>query len=294
MDKNFSSQYDFGASIRFLRRWGKLLTVVFVVAAIVSLIVSLLITPLFKSTAVLIPTASNRLSKAILAERYSHDFMDYGHAEDCEYAIQLLLSRSMEEAVCKRFNLMTHYDIDTNSALKETKLHSRYEKLIGVKRTEYMGVQVTVKDSDPEMAAAITNYMLEYYDTLCNRVHYDRARDAAVIMQSVVDSLTIEVYKLEADMKANPSHALSDAQLHEQLCSDLATMQTRLTETRVDLNKQVHYKYWVDRAVVADKKAYPKRSLVTLGGAFGTLIMCVLLLLLVEAVRRERVQQSRP
>ena len=135
-DKSFGNDYDHNTTIRFFRRWWKLLTGVFIVALIASVVVSLLITPRFKSTATLFPTNSNRLSKAIMDYHYSLDFMDYGIERDCEYCIQILLSESMERDVCKRFNLMEHYGINPDDPHKFFKLHEQYRGNVNVKRTE--------------------------------------------------------------------------------------------------------------------------------------------------------------
>ena len=112
MEQTFGNNYDHNATLRFFRRWWKVLTVVAVVAAVASLIVALLIKPLYKSSAVIFPTNSNRLSKAIMDYNYSLDFMDYGIERDCEYAIQILSSKRMEQVVCEHFNLMEHYAIN--------------------------------------------------------------------------------------------------------------------------------------------------------------------------------------
>ena len=74
MEQSFGNSYDHRASLRFFSRWWKVLVIVGVVAAVASLVVSLLIKPLYKSSAVIFPTSSNRLSKAIMDYHYSLDF----------------------------------------------------------------------------------------------------------------------------------------------------------------------------------------------------------------------------
>jgi uncharacterized protein involved in exopolysaccharide biosynthesis len=100
MEQTFGNSYDHGATRRFFARWWKVLAAVAAVAAAASLAVSLLIKPLYKSSAVIFPTNSNRLSKAIMDYHYSLDFMDYGIERDCVYAIQILTSKRMQHAVC--------------------------------------------------------------------------------------------------------------------------------------------------------------------------------------------------
>lgn len=286
-DKSFGNDYDHNTTIRFFRRWWKLLTGVFIVALIASVVVSLLITPRFKSTATLFPTNSNRLSKAIMDYHYSLDFMDYGIERDCEYCIQILLSESMERDVCKRFNLMEHYGINPDDPHKFFKLHEQYRGNVNVKRTEYLGVEVSVLDVDPQWAADMANFIATNYDTVCHRIHHDRAVDAADIMSGVCQKLGQEIQLLQDSLKRNPQYALGLTKLIDEKCAQLADLQTRAAQTEVDMNENVSYKFMLDQAVASDKKAYPKRSIIVLLGAFGTLIMCILVLLLLDATKKD-------
>ncbi len=286
-DKSFGNDYDHNTTIRFFRRWWKLLTGVFIVALIASVVVSLLITPRFKSTATLFPTNSNRLSKAIMDYHYSLDFMDYGIERDCEYCIQILLSESMERDVCKRFNLMEHYGINPDDPHKFFKLHEQYRGNVNVKRTEYLGVEVSVLDVDPQWAADMANYIATNYDTVCHRFHHDRAVDAADIMSGVCQKLGQEIQLLQDSLKRNPQYALGLTKLIDEKCAQLADLQTRAAQTEVDMNENVSYKFMLDQAVASDKKAYPKRSIIVLLGAFGTLVMCILVLLLLDATKKD-------
>jgi uncharacterized protein involved in exopolysaccharide biosynthesis len=257
------------------------------VALIASVVVSLLITPRFKSTATLFPTNSNRLSKAIMDYHYSLDFMDYGIERDCEYCIQILLSESMERDVCKRFNLMEHYGINPEDPHKFFKLHEQYRGNVNVKRTEYLGVEVSVLDVDPQWAADMANYIATNYDTVCHRIHHDRAVDAADIMSGVCQKLGQEIQLLQDSLKRNPQYALGLTKLIDEKCVQLADLQTRAAQTEMDMNENVSYKFMLDQAVASDKKAYPKRSIIVLLGAFGTLIMCILVLLLLDATKKD-------
>jgi uncharacterized protein involved in exopolysaccharide biosynthesis len=47
----------------------------------------------------------------------------------------------------------------------------------------------------------------------------------------------------------------------------------------------------LDQAVAADKKAYPKRSIIVLLGTFGSVIMCILVLLLLDASKKEETSE---
>lgn len=287
MEQNFGNNYDLSLTGRFIRRWWKMLTIVFVVAAAVSLLISLLITPRYKASAVLFPTDSNRGSKAIMADRYSLDFMDYGIERDCEYAIQIMTSQSMVNDVCGKFNLMEHYGIPTDDSEKYHKLYTMYRDNVTVKRTDYLGIEISVLDVDPQWAADMANYIAANYDTISSRIQLQRATDANHIMTGVCEGIQRDIYALEDSLRSHPQYANSINQLISYKAKELAEVQTRATQTEVDLQYDYSYKFMLDEAQPADKKAYPKRALITILGALGALAVCVLTLLLVDRRRKE-------
>lgn len=283
--KGLGNNYNHEISLRFFRRWWKLLLIVFVIGAIGSAIAAWAIKPLYKSSAVIFPTNSNRLSKAIMDYHYSLDFMDYGIERDCEYAIQILSSKRMEQAVCAHFKLMEHYGIPENDEHKMFKLDEQYRSNITVKRTEFLGVEIGVLDQDPQWAADIANYIATMYDTLCHEIHHDRALSAAEVMDGVCASMEREI-----DSLAQLPRTDWRAKLIADKCEQLADLQTRATQTRVDKNLEVSYKYSVDEATPADKKAYPKRLLIILGGSLGAVVICIFALLIF--VKKEEEDQT--
>jgi uncharacterized protein involved in exopolysaccharide biosynthesis len=282
MEQTFGNNYDHQATQRFFRRWWKVLTVVALVAAVASLIVAMLIKPLYKSSAVIFPTNSNRLSKAIMDYHYSLDFMDYGIERDCEYAIQILSSKRMQQAVCEHFNLMEHYAIKGANPL--FKLEKQYKSNITVKRTDFLGVEIGVLDQDPQWAADIANYMAAMYDTLCHEIHADRAASAAEVMNGVVGAMEQEIDSLD---KCKAGSGKWKEILIADKCEQLADLQTRAMQTNVDRSLEVSYKYLVDSATPADKKAYPKRMLIVLGGMLGAVVVCIFGLLVFCPAKKE-------
>lgn len=283
---DFGNTYEIKNTLNFFKRHWKLLTIVFVVAAAVSVVASLMVTPRYKSSAILFPTSSNRLSKAILADRYSLDYMDYGIERDCEYAIQILISQSMEDDVCSRFNMMEHYGISSDDPQKLFKLHEAYRSNVSVKRTEFLGVEISVLDVDPQWAADIANFMASNYDTLTSRIQQDRSRDAYMIMQDVCSELEADIRSLEDTLRKDKNR-FGISELISNKTHELAELQTRMSQTKVDMARPVSYKFWLDKATPADKKAYPKRAVIVLLGTLGTLALLILLLLIFDRAKNE-------
>ena len=144
-----------------------------------------------------------------------------------------------------------------------------------MRRTEFLGVEIGVLDQDPQWAADIANYMATMYDTLCHAIHHDRAISAAEVMAGVCAAMEQEIDSL-SKLPATPWRT----KLIADKCEQLADLQTRATQTDVDKDLSVSYKYSVDVATPADKKAYPKRALIVLGGSLGAVVICIFGLLL--------------
>ena len=270
-------------TVAFFKRWWKLLVIVFVCAAVISGVVSMFIKPMYLSYGIMMPTNSNRLTKAIMDYDYSMDFMDYGAERDCEYAMQLLTSKQLELAVVERLNLVERYGIKPTSKHKMYDVGKKFNRYLNVKRTDYMGIEISIVDRDPQTAADIVNYIMDKYDTMCHDIHRDRALDAAEIMNAVCAAAEDEMDSVAATAKGS---AWKDYLLRRK-SKKLAEMQARAVQTNVDKDMNVHYRYVVDRAVPADKKDRPKRALIVLGCSVGALIICLFGLLVFAPRKKE-------
>ena len=275
------------ATVAFVAKWWKVILITFVIGLIASTVTAFLIKPMYKSTAVMFPTSSNRLSKAILGDRYTYDFLDYGDEENCEYAIQILSSQTMRDTVCSRFNLMEHYAIPADNPHKLYKFQKFYHSNVTIKRTDYLAVEVSVMDSDPQWAADIANFIVDYYDTLCAAVQHERAINANQLMSGASSELRSEIAQLQDSLQTSPKSAMSITQMLNNKCAELASIETYMAVTKTDMTTPLSQKFMLDRASAADKKAYPKRLAIILAGALGALIICVSVLLVLEYVKND-------
>jgi len=150
-----------------------------VVAIILSFIVSspLIITPKYKSTVILYPTATSSISRALLTDPslQRYDLTDFGQNAQIEHMLQILHSSRIRNSVIDRFDLVGHYNIDPVSRYRQTRLQHEYEANISFRRTEYMAVKIAVLDKDPQMAADIANYIAALVDSVRNAMQKDVA-----------------------------------------------------------------------------------------------------------------------
>jgi uncharacterized protein involved in exopolysaccharide biosynthesis len=189
MTKTGNTEKNF-ASINLLHiiaKYKKHLIVITLVSAILAAIFSgpSFITPLYKSTVVLYPTASNSISKAILSEKGSDkDILEFGEDEQTEQLLQILNSNKIRDRIIEKYDLMEHYEIRPDEKYRLTKLFKTYEDNFIFKRTEYMAVKITVFDKEPQLAADMANDVARLLDSTINQMQKMVAREAFKIVEA--------------------------------------------------------------------------------------------------------------
>jgi uncharacterized protein involved in exopolysaccharide biosynthesis len=190
MGENQTVDYRFDSLsvIAFFFKWRKEIIIVSAVAALAAAIFSgpTFIKPKFKSTVILYPATTNSISKALLNENSfdREDPLAFGEEEQAEQLIQVLYSDDIRDKIISKYKLMEHYDIDSTSKTKYTKLYKKFSDNINFRRTEYMSVEIQVLDTDPKMAADIANDIAQMLDDQKNAIQREQALKALRIVQA--------------------------------------------------------------------------------------------------------------
>jgi len=226
MNKEHTEKNNFDSMnlLLFLVRWRLHLIIVVVAAVVLSSLFSSpwFITPKYKSTVVMFPTASNALSKALLSETKTakQDILEFGEQEQAEQLLQILNSSVIRDRIIQKHNLISHYEIDTTSKFKMTKLIKEYENNITFKRTEFMAVEINVLDKDPQKAADIANDISELLDTVKNQMQRERAIMGYEIVKDEYFRLRDEVAAMEDSMTVLRKLGVHDYESQSQVITE--------------------------------------------------------------------------
>jgi len=204
MAEKTTSNYNFDSSdlLLLIFKNFKPLFIICVIAFIVSAIISLTITPKYKSTVILFPTASSSVSKALLTNNVdSEGILIFGEEEDAEKLLQVLNSDEIRYKIIEKYDLMNHYGIDSTSKYPLTNIYNEYKDNISFKRTEFMSVEIEVLDEDPQFAAEIANDIASLLDSTMNRMRRERARKALKIVEREYLTLKNQIETLEDSLK---------------------------------------------------------------------------------------------
>lgn len=296
-------------------------------AAVISVVISFLMTPIYRSTAIVFPAATSTVSFNELRNAKA-SAMDFGEEEQAEQLIQILQSSRIRDKIVERFDLWKHYDIDPNDENKHYKLIKEYNENILFVRTRYGSIQIDVLDRDPVLAADMANKIVDLIDTVKNEMVAERTLPAFEINKRKMAQLEIDrknvlnqldslaalgVVPLEG--RANLFAAYIDAKspedrtefkrkidinlqygatfdgleyIRNEKIMKLAEFQVSYEQAESDANTKFNHKFVVERAVVADKKDKPKRMIIVILATLGTFIFMVFLLLVLDKLKELR------
>ncbi len=233
MERN-KEVFDSANVFLFFIRWWKHLFIICAIAAIAAAIFSgpRFITPKFQSTVTMFPASGGSLSRAVLSGAAARqDFLEYGDVEDAERLLQVLESGNIRDRIVQRFDLLSHYEIGEDAQFRHTTLTEMYRGNISFRRTQFGAVEISVRDKDPGMAAAIANELAALADTVQNELRHERASLAYEVASNQYHTLRQHVTEAEDSLRKIMRLGVFDLEaqsgmLTRQLAKDLSANHT--------------------------------------------------------------------
>lgn len=262
------------------------------IAFIASIVISLLITPRFKSSVVLFPAASVSLSKSLVeTSSISTDFRDvlsFGEDDEAERMLQILHSNQIKDHVIRKFNLMEHYEIELSEPFPYTKLEKKYQSNIRFRRTEFMSIEISVLDADPQMAADIANEIAAFIDTTIHNIQRERAVEAYNLVEREFNNAENGIRMISDSLQKIKQPGIIYSELSQKLESEIQRMgllKAKLVASKVNVEQTLPQIFIVDRAVKAEKKAVPKRSIIVIITTLSVFALSLLALLIIDQIK---------
>jgi len=284
-DINTEFKPDSADLINFIIRHFRKFMIVGMIAAVLSAVIALLIKPLYESTVTLYPSSNITEARTLLGEATSKTAL-FGDEEATEKLIQVINSDQVSDWLRTTYDLESHYNIKPGERYPNTVISEKMDRYIHCSKTSFGSVEIRVRDRDREIACAMANDMASRADTIFNNLQ----RNAATLM---LDEIS-RSYESQDRLVRRYEDTLSTL----QGAAALKTWSTLETETEylglirgryleaLALSQQIMpYTLVVDRAVVAEKKVYPRRSLIVMASTVTVLILLALTLFVIEGVK---------
>lgn len=285
--------------------------------AVGSAIVALLLPVYFQSTTVIFPV---KLSQTPVNETSFRrgNISDFGETGEAEQALEILNSTTLMDRIIHKYNLFDHYKIPQSDPAALTFVRKTFGGNVGIKRTKFNSIQITVKDKNPTMASDIANSIAAYMDTIKFEMVRQRAQELIENLeqqyakqQVLIDSLKLEMdsmthrgimsqfqrgYLIDAFGQSSGSERRELKQMvesniqfgeefdkleriYERELENLMLINKYLVQSRADANIQFSQKFVVDAAEPAERKSYPIRWLVVVVSVFSSMLISISLLL---------------
>lgn len=170
--------------LRAVIRWKWHLVVVALISLVASVIFSgpFFIEPKFKSFAIVYPS----------------NLIAYSTESATEQMLQMLQSSDVREEVITRFNLVSHYEIDSARNIHaRTEVIKMYEDNVKIKKTEYESVEIEVWDTDPLVAADMVDSIIHLGNLKIRSLQREKAHEVLVITRNQLDRQKAELDAME-------------------------------------------------------------------------------------------------
>ena len=320
MENKQQSEYNFNSVDLLIFMWKKrkVLVGVSFLAAIASILISIMITPMFEASVVMFPTSNTSISKELMVQAFSGhpNVFDFGEEEQAEQLLQVLNSEPLRSKICEKYDLMNHYEIDPNGKYPRTELMDQYKSNINFRLTEYMAVEISVRDVSPQMAADIANDISNFVDTIFNDMKRDRVETALQLVKQEHDLARQEYYMardtlnmIYAALDQEIEAGSSTEDLFMIVIKNWAKNQTmidrirntagveiglnmRLREAMIEAEQVMAHKFIVEQAFVPEKKAYPNKSLIVIASTFASLLFALIVLILMDKLKARMAREE--
>ena len=331
MAKN-DRQFNSFSLVQFMWQKRNTLILVCLVVAVVSLIASFLVTPKFKSTAIVYAPRTNSVAKILLNEESYNERLDmkaYAEDEETEQMMEILNSREIKDILIEKFDLYNHYGLGEGVSYRQTKMYKYLKGNIEVKRTQYGAISVSVIDKDPQVAADMANEILVLLDSVKNRIDHERTIASYNLLKRQLEIVDAEVQRIDDSVQVLMQNGVFDFKSQSErvmqqyatavaqgntagmkrLEDELKKMATwgprsltlyeeqayfreyqsvvkiKMMNAIVDMDTEIPVKFVIERAIPADKKTYPKKSLIVLLSTVSAFILAVLVLLTIDKIK---------
>jgi 23S rRNA pseudoU1915 N3-methylase RlmH len=277
--------------INFIISHFRVFLVTGILAAVVSAVISLLIKPLYESTVILYPSSNITEARTLLGEASPKTTL-FGDDDATEKLLQVISSEQVRDYLKMKYNLADHYNIMPSEKYPQTLIAEKMERYIHSSRTSFGSVEIRVRDRDRELACAMANDMASQGDTIFNKLQRNAA---AAMLDEISRSYEMQdrlVRQYEDSLKNLEGAAVLKAYATLDTETEyLGLIRGRYLEALALSQQTLPYTLVVDRAVVAEKKVYPRRSIMVIVSTLSALVLAALILFVAEGVKVHRTDE---
>lgn len=200
-------QFSFLDVLEILARGRRQIVWITVLSAVLGAGVACVVPKRYMSTVAILPpqqSSSFNLSSAIASQLGGQGGLaalagsSLGVKNPADTYVALMKSRTVEDAMIRRFELMSRY-----RKRYMTDARTRFERTVNVAASAKDGlIRITVEDTDPEMAAAMANAYVEEYQKFSQHIAVTEAAQRRLFFEHQMEEAKSHLAAAEEQMKA--------------------------------------------------------------------------------------------
>jgi len=145
-----------------LWRWRKHILILMAAVSLGTIVISLFLPNYYTASCTFVPANED---KDLFGKDSKNNSM-YGDEEAVDRAIIFANSAPMVDYMVKEFKLAERYAINASTPKGESRVSKRFLKLYNVKKNDHGGIEISMQDKDPQMAAKMLNAAIAKIDAL--------------------------------------------------------------------------------------------------------------------------------
>ncbi len=145
---------------------------------------SLFITPEYKSYAVVYPI----------------NLKTYSEESETEQMLQILQSKFIREQVVRSFSIAEQFGIVTTNAGNVSDIILYYNNHVNFERTPYQSVKITVYHHKPQIAKAMVDSIIQFYNQKVKHLHQQKVKEALVIQKRLLMQKESEIDSIQKQL----------------------------------------------------------------------------------------------
>lgn len=156
---------------------------------------SLFVTPEYKSYAVVYPI----------------NLKTYSEESETEQMLQVMQSKFIREQIVRSFSIAKQFGVDTANAGNRSNIIAYYDNHVQFERTPYQSVEITAYHHEPQVAKAMVDSIIQFYNQKVKRLHQQKVEEALLLQKRLLMQKKNEIDSIQKELNyLREKHQLLD------------------------------------------------------------------------------------
>jgi capsular polysaccharide biosynthesis protein len=303
--------YGLTGILKVAIKWKNQIIAFVTIATVATAIITLMIPNYYESKSIFYPTNPALTDRQMLFSDKIDQYFDYfGGKNDVNRMLAIAYSAEVTDFLINHYDLARHYKIDTTHKLWRWKARKKLMKNYTAIKNELSAIEITIQDEDPELAAEMTNKIVEMIDKLNKSLIMKNKQKILDIYKTKLDEKTKETqlfadslarmrvrYKIEElespdgaiiAIKGNDPNAVEHFKImlrkQYNAIKDFNNLTTVYEQYHATLKDEVSSVFIVERAYPPEKKKGPLRSLIVISSMLISTFLALVAALIAEKI----------